>query len=271
MSETSKKVNTSLFNNPMETFPGLTIDDLNRYLPALQTINDIHMDSNNMKEGMFLTKCLDGLKKLPDDSIDLIIANPFIHGVGIYTDFGNGNTLQDYYQWNSSWLKESQRILKNTGALYLFTSWKYSGMFQGLLSSLFNIQSRITWRDKSIRNEKKSWINETSDIWFATKSEEFLFKQHPVGINTINQLKSNQLESNLWLDIPRVPEQYGRYPQKLFLRIIQASSFKLNWILDPFMCVGDVGVACKELGRRFIGFEINKDHLLLLMKRVDDS
>ena len=140
MSETSKKVNTSLFNNPLETFPGLTIDDLNRYLPALQTINDIHMDSNNMKEGMFLTKCLDGLKKLPDDSIDLIIANPFIHGVGIYTDFGNGNTLQDYYQWNSSWLKESQRILKNTGALYLFTSWKYSGMVQGLLSNLFNIQ-----------------------------------------------------------------------------------------------------------------------------------
>ena len=67
MSETSKKVNTSLFNSPMETFPGLTIDDLNRYLPALQTINDIHMDSNNMKEGMFLTKCLDGLKKLPDE------------------------------------------------------------------------------------------------------------------------------------------------------------------------------------------------------------
>ena len=39
-------------------FSGLTIDDLNRYLPALQTINDIHMDSNNMKEGMFLTKSI---------------------------------------------------------------------------------------------------------------------------------------------------------------------------------------------------------------------
>ena len=271
MSQTSKKVNTSLFNNPMETFPGLTIDDLNRYLPALQTINDIHMDSNNMKEGMFLTKCLDGLKKLPDDSIDLIIANPFIHGVGIYTDFGNGDTLQDYYQWNSSWLKESQRILKNTGALYLFTSWKYSGMFQGLLSSLFNIQSRITWRDMCTISNKKFWKNETADIWFVTKSEEFLFKQHPVGINTINQLNSNQLESNLWLDIPGIPEQYGRYPQKLFLRIIQASSFKLNWILDPFMSVGDVGVACKEKGRRFIGFETNKDNLLMSMKRVESS
>jgi len=271
MSETSKKVNTSLLNNPMETFPGLTIDDLNRYLPALQKINDIDMDSDNMKEGMFLTKCLNGLKKLPDSSIDLIIANPLIHGSGIYTDFGNGETLQDYYQWNSAWLEESHRVLKNTGALYLFTSWKYSGMFQGLLNGIFNIQSRITWRNKTIKDEKKSWINETSDIWFVTKTEEFLFKQHPIGINTINQLNSNQLESNLWLDIPETPEDCGQYPQKLFLRIIKASSFKLNWILDPFMGVGDVGVACKGLGRRFIGFEINKDHLLLSMKRVDDS
>ena len=271
MSETSKKVNSSLFNNPMETFPGLTIDDLNRYLPALQTIKDIEMDSDNMKEGMFLTKCLDGLRKLPDDSIDLMIANPFIQGMDIYADFGNGSTLQDYYQWNYSWLEQSRRVLKNTGALYLFTSWEYSGMFQGLLSGLFNIQSRITWRDRSAKNEKQAWKNETSDIWFVTKSEEFLFKRHPVGVNTINQLSSSQLESNLWLDIPGLPEQYGRYSQKLFLRIIEASSFKLNWVLDPFMSVGDVGVACKDKGRRFIGFETNKDNLLLSMKRVEDS
>ena len=61
----------------METFPGLTINDLNRYLPAMQTIKDVEMDAQNMKEGMFLANCLDGLRKLPDNSIDLIIANPF--------------------------------------------------------------------------------------------------------------------------------------------------------------------------------------------------
>ena len=62
MSETFKKVNTSLSNNPMETFPGLTINDLNRYLPAMQTVKDVKMDAQNMKEGMFLANCLDGLK-----------------------------------------------------------------------------------------------------------------------------------------------------------------------------------------------------------------
>ena len=76
MSEASKKVNTTFFNNPMETFPGLTINDLNRYLPALRTIKDVEMDVQNMKEGMFLADCLEGLRKLPSDSIDLIIANP---------------------------------------------------------------------------------------------------------------------------------------------------------------------------------------------------
>ena len=154
MSETFKKVNTSLFNNPMETFPGLTINDLNRYLPAMQTIKDVKMDAQNMKEGMFLANCLDGLRKLPDSSIDLIIANPFNEEAENNQQFGNGNTLQSYYQWNQSWVEESQRVLKNSGAMYLFTSWEYSGMFQGLLSSYFHIQSRITWRDKCTNSKK---------------------------------------------------------------------------------------------------------------------
>ncbi len=271
MSEASKKVNNSLFNNPMETFPGLTINDLNRYLPALRTIKDVQMDAQNMKEGMFLANCLDGLQRVPDNSIDLIIANPFNNEAERNQEFGNGNTLQSYYQWNQSWVEESQRVLKNSGAMYLFTSWEYSGMFQGLLSNYFHVQSRITWRDKLATCNKKFWKNETADIWFATKSEEFLFKQHPIGINTINQLNDEEGESNLWLDIPGISEKWGRYPQKLFLRIIEASSFKLNWVLDPFMSVGDVGVACKEKGRRFIGFGTNKDNLLMSMKRVENS
>ena len=271
MAEISEKVNIPLFNNPMETFPGLTIDDLNRYLPAIQTVEDIEMELDSMSEGMFFTECLDGLKKLPRDSIDLIITNPLNENNYTLPDFGIGKTLQDYFQWNSFWLQELHRILKNTGALYLFTPWQYSGMYQGILGNIFNIQSRITWRNQSVKMAKDTWKNETADIWFVTKSDEFLFKQHPIGINTIDGLEDGELESNLWLDIPRIPEEGGKFPQKLFLKIIESSSFKLNWVLDPFMGVGDVGVACKNKGRRFIGFESDKDNLLLSMKRVENS
>ena len=51
--------------------------------------------------------------------------------------------------------------------------------------------------------------------------------------------------------------------------MLGASSFKLNWVLDPFTRSGGVGVIAKKMGRRFIGFESNKDQLLMALKRID--
>ena len=65
-----------LFANPLEPYTGLSIADLNRYLPALQTADDLQMSADDMREGIFLTDGLTGLSKLPKDSIDLIIADP---------------------------------------------------------------------------------------------------------------------------------------------------------------------------------------------------
>ena len=50
---------------------------------------------DNMQEGMFLTKCIDGLQQLPDQSIDLIIANPPKDNWDTTLEQGNGNTLQE--------------------------------------------------------------------------------------------------------------------------------------------------------------------------------
>ena len=59
--------------------------------------------------------------------------------------------------------------------------------------------------------------------------------------------------------------------QEVIGRILKSSSFKLNWVLDPFMSDGSVGLISKKSGRRFIGFETNKDNLLLAMKRIDQK
>ena len=67
----------------------------------------------------------------------------------------------------------------------------------------------------------------------------------------------------------KILDKNSKYSQKLYLRMIKSSTYKLNWVLDPFMSIGDVGVASKVSGRRFIGFEKDKDSLLLAMKRVD--
>ncbi|SVC63517.1 uncharacterized protein METZ01_LOCUS316371, partial [marine metagenome] len=95
------------FTNPLETYPGLTINDLNRYLPAIQTVDDISITSDQMKEGLFLSTCLDGMQQLPDRSIDLIITKPPKDPWSEINDQGSRMTLQEYYQWNEKWLDQS--------------------------------------------------------------------------------------------------------------------------------------------------------------------
>ena len=268
-----------LFANPLEPFEGLSIADLNRYLPAIQTADDIRMSADNMRDGTFLTNGLTGLSKLPDDSIDLIITDPPEDPWRHAQDKGNQLTLQEYYKWNEDWLKEARRVLKITGAIYLLCGWRYSGMFHSLLSNIFIVQTRITWRDDNASDQAKSatWKNQMSDIWFATKTNEFLFGQESVGTGKLLlRMESKERLPNLWNDIINIRadsdnNKTEHKPEPLINRILDASSFKLNYIVDPFMRSGDVGVIAKSRGRRFIGFDTTQDNLLIAMKRIDQT
>ena len=52
-----------LFTGPMETVSGLSINDLNKYLPAIQKVDDLYMTADKMKDGVFLGLGSEGLKK----------------------------------------------------------------------------------------------------------------------------------------------------------------------------------------------------------------
>ena len=268
-----------LFKNPIESNDGLSIDDLNKYLPAINKIEDLSMTANQMRDGLFLGLAIDGIKKIPNDSIDIIITEPPESPSQDINDSRKPITIQKYFEWNKNWLKESSRILKQTGGIYLICGWKNSGMYQSLLNSFLKIQTRITWRISSPKGQTSplTWINRTSDIWFATKSDEFMFNQEAVTDETNNAKSNGPLElgvTNLWSDIIDIQigstiKMEGDKPEQLIQRILTASSFKLNWVLDPFARTGGVGIISKKMGRRFIGFESDQDRLLMAMKRID--
>lgn len=274
MPEFGKEPYDPLFTHALEPVAGLTVNDLNRYLPAVKQVTDLKSTDNELVEGLFLGDAVDGLRRIPDKSIDLIIADPPTSPTGPQSRDGNRMTLHDHYKWNEDWLKEAHRVLKTTGALYLLTGWWFSGMYHGLLSTDFKIQTRITWRNKNAENSSrlKTFRNELADIWFATKSSEFLFQNKTVT-NRLTDVKS--IESNLWMnvyDTRNAKDQLpGDKPDPLLERILNSSSLKMSWVLDPFMNAGSTGAAAKKAGRRFIGFEIDKDRLLLAMKRIDKS
>ena len=256
---------------------GLTINDLNKYLPALQTIEDLSMTRDNLKEGLFWTEGLLGIQNLPSNSIDLIITEPPKEPWIDLENRGSQLTLQEYYNWNQKWIREVSRVLKNTGGIYLLCDWTHSNMYNGLLKEQFILQNRITWYNRSARNNNQNltWKNQSGDIWFATKNEDFLFNKNANSLkserSSLISDREKKAQTNFWFDIPVTINKNARYSDKLYSKILDASSFKLNWILDPFMRSGDVGVSSKKTGRRFIGFEVNKDLLLMSMKRIDQN
>ena len=267
-----KDISSTLSNNPFETSPGLTIDDLNKYLSAVQTSSDILLSKDRMLEGLFLSDPMSGLRRVPDESIDLIISEPPKEMIAFGDTPDNPLTLQDYYKWNNNWLSETKRILKKTGAIYLLTNWKNSSMYQSLLANFFKVQSRIIWKSKSLNSvHDKKWVPSTADIWFATKTDDYLFRGKADTDKLSQNNISEQSRSDLWVNIPEVTQKFERHSQVIYRRLLKASTTSLNWVLDPFMSVGDVGVASKNLGRRFIGFEEEKDSLLLAMKRIDKN
>ena len=276
MAGTEKEQLNPLFTNPLEPYPGLSVDDLNRYLPAVRKADEISMTVDTMEEGLFLADALDGLKRLPENSMDLILTAPPVSPWRDIGTHGQKMTLQEYYTWNNKWLQESQRILKSTGAIYLLCSWRFSGMYHALLSDYFRVQTRITWRDRrtGTQNQNPTWFNEIGDIWLATKTSDFVFNKEMIA-NDKKILDSGNTEnmSNLWLEYFTMgsDQEKGDLPEMLLSKILQASSFKLSWVVDPFMRRGSAGVAAKSMGRRFIGFETDQDSLLMAMKRIDQS
>lgn len=271
MENNPKDIVSPLLNNSLETSIGLTIDDLNKYLSAVQTPSDILLDQDRMYEGLFHSDCLNGLKRIPEESIDLIITEPPIEKFKTREE-NISFSIEDIYDWNNNWLSEAKRVLKKTGSIYILTGWRYSSMYHTLLGDYFKVQSRIIWKSKIKKQVKiNSWVNSTSDIWFATKTDDYLFR----GLDKTDKILNNNLfEQNkldLWLDIPEETQNFEKHAQIIYMNILKASSVSLNWVLDPFMAFGDVGVASKNLGRRFIGFEKDKDSLIIAMKRIDEN
>ena len=276
MNSPKKEGFNPLFTNPLEAVSGMTVSDLNRYLPAVQQENEIKMTRNQMEEGLFLADGIKGLAKLPDNTIDIIVTNPPESPWKEASERNPPLTLQEYYQWNEKWLEQSFRVLKPTGSIYLICGWRYSGMYHALLSNNFNIQSRITWRNNQAKDQPRLviWRNVLSDIWFATKTNEFMFDQKKVS--SLKEAEQKQELNNFWADIIDIQigakNQFERgKPEEVLKRIFTVSSFKLNWVVDPFMGRGSVGIMAKKTGRRFIGFETDQDQLLMAMKRIDQT
>ena len=114
-----------------------------------------------------------------------------------------------------------------------------------------------------------AWAHAHETLLWATKG-----KGHTFNYDLINTLDSQAQISSVWR-IPAVPKRERRHgyhptqkPLRLIRRALVASTREGELVFDPFCGSGTTGVAAKELGRFFVGAELEEEFCELAARRI---
>ncbi len=211
--------------------------------------------------------CVKGARKyLEDDSVDLIVTDPpYNLNYGGTTSrrtkkprfgqFANDHlTIREYYRFTRSWLEEAYRVLKPERHLYVFIDWRmYSYLFIWLQRVGFKIKNLVVW-DKKYFGMGNYYRYQHELIIFAWKGKRAV----PLRLRKRNV-------PDIW-QIPKLSASSMIHPTEkpveVMKRIIEYSSEPGELVVDFFAGSGASGEAAVELGRKYIGFELDEKYSL---------
>ncbi len=240
----------------------------------------------------------DACPLLPRHFVDLLILDP---PYNLTKDF-NGHVFRaqeadDYTSWFEGMLSAMMPLLRSRASVYVCSDWRTSTLIFPVLDRHLHVRNRITWEREKGRGAKRNWKNNTEDIWFCTRDEDYTFNVDAVKLKRKVIAPYRQADgkpkdwdestngkyrlthpSNLWTDItipfwsmPENTDHPTQKPEKLIAKLVLASSLPGDFIFDPFLGSGTTAVVATKLGRRFCGIELNKEYCCWTLKRLQAS
>lgn len=237
-------------------------------------------------------ECLDNI---PDGYFNLIIIDP---PYNLDKNF-NGRKFSsmksgDYEEYLRSWFYRVCDKLAPDGSLYMCGDWKCTSSMQRVIEERLTVVNRISWQREKGRGAKSNWKNGMEDIWFAVKNpKDYYFNVEAVMMKrrVIAPYKTDgkpkdweetaegnfriTYPSNFWDDIsipfwsmPENTDHPTQKPEKLYAKLVLASSRPGDRILDPFLGSGTAAVVAKKLDRHYCGIEINREYCRWAVKRL---
>jgi len=273
--------------NSSEHFAKILLHPFKKYIPFFKSDNSVIFNEN----------CLEILNSIPENSIDMIFADPpymlsndgFTCQNGKMANVNKGkwdksNGIKEDTIFHNEWISACRRILKPEGTIWI--SGTYHSIYQcGYLLQInnFHILNDIVWfKPNASPNLSCRFFTASHEtiLWARKDKKEkhtFNYKEMKYGDFPEDKIKkeNTQMRSVWSMGTPKMNEkEYGKHPAQkpldLLKRIVLASTKENDIILDPFCGSGTTGVACKCLNNRyFIGIEIDKSYCDTAKKRLD--
>ena len=227
--------------------------------------------------------CMDNLellKQMDNNSIDLIYCDILYNTGKKFKDYDdNLGTPQQAMEWYKPRLIEMKRVLKDSGSIHLQMDYRLVHYMKVEMDNIFGIENfvnDIVWKYGLGGSGKKSFSKKHDNILFYSKSKDYIFNIQYENA-TSNKLKGCKKKMiDVW-DIANInnmaKERVGyntQKPKELLQRIIKASSNDGDVVADFFMGSGTSMVVAKELGRNYIGCDINQRAVDITNKRLEE-
>ena len=275
----------------------ITLTEEERYTYKDYISNKFELNENSVICGDFF----EINSQIPDKYVDLILIDP---PYNITKKYGE-NTFKamsddEYFNYVLKIFKHCLRVLKDNGTMYVCGDWKTSYIQRKALEYLENqeicdVINRITWsRDKG-RGANNNWKNNIEDIYMVVKDKN----NYTFNIDAVKMKKTvlapykdkngNNKDwqddgegayrmtcpSNIWFDIT-VPfwsmaentDHPTQKSEKLYAKLILASSNKDDIVYEPFAGVFTGCVTAQKLERNWFGVEYENEYCLLGQKRL---
>ena len=239
--------------------------------------------------------CRKGLKLLNDTCFNSTITSP---PYNIGKEYETVMPIGDYIDWLTDIIKLIHKLTVPTGSFLLnvgYLNFPNKGKAVPIPYLLwdkipFFLQQEIVW-NYGAGVSAKGFLSPRNEkiLWYIKNEKNYTFNLDEIrdpDVKYPNQKKNGKLRCNsigknpsdVW-QIAKVTSGTNRaseertahpaqFPEDLIKRLILGFTNKNDIILDPFMGSGTVGAVAIELGRKFIGFEINSDYCEIAQKRI---
>lgn len=246
---------------------------------------------------------LDFLKTLPNESVDLIFADPpYNIKKAEWDTFSN---QKEYVEWSMNWIRQAHRVLKKTGSLYICGFSEILADLKWAAAPIFKGCKWLVWFYRNKANLGNDWGRSHESILHFRKSKNYIFKidnvRIPYNQHTVKYPKRKQAESSqynnknnkeeyVWepnplgakpkdvFEIPTISngswEKFNHKTQKpveLIRKIILSSSNSDSIVVDPFGGSGTTYAVAEAYNRKWIGNEINRDYCAMIKERVQNQ
>ena len=240
-----------------------------------------------------LEDCLTLMEQLPSGCAQMVFADPPFNLDKKYESYKDKLPLNQYLDWTRDWLTEASRILTPGGTLFLYNIPKLLTYSSAILNELLDFRHWIAWNSGG-KPLGKTLQPAHYGILFYTKGRNNAkfydvraphrqcrecqayakdyggkeYMRHPFGTQI----------SDVWDDIHRVRHASKRIaahpcqlPVHLIERLILMATDAGDIIVDPFCGGGSAAVAAKQMGRQYIGAEIDRRYQEVAQTKLDQA